>query len=196
VVSSFIQEVVRMRFVKLSVLSLFACGMLSACESEVEITDGEIPSQYLNVAQKHTGTYAGKFNGVPGELTLSLQGRRAVLSYKNQFGSDLIDPSCQSMIGDLLKVGVEGQDSSNFELKSARFAFSANRCFPSVEGKEVVLSFSEKGGQRRIDVSLVRRSQWEQNCRWDGGDPARGVPPREYCERQLRTDYYSGRFAK
>jgi hypothetical protein len=184
------------RILKFSVLSWAVIGILSGCESEVEITDGEIPAQYLKVAQSHTGTYVGKFNGVPGELTLSLQGRRAVLSYKNQFGSDLVDPSCQSIIGDLLKVGVEGQDASNFELKSARFAFSANRCFPSVEGKEVVLSFSEKSGQRRIDVSLVRRSQLEQNCRWDGGDPSRGIPPREYCERQLRTDYYSGRFGK
>ncbi len=44
------------RILKLSVLSWAVIGILSGCESELEITDGEIPAQYLKVAQSHTGT--------------------------------------------------------------------------------------------------------------------------------------------
>ena len=183
---------------------ILACALsLSACKT-IKVEKGEVPDEYRAMAQAYMGTYSGSFNGENGSLTLALSGRKVVLSYKSETGapSDIIDARCDSKFGDLQDVTVSKDKSASsstktvYKLDSATVAFDPNRCWGSVDGREITLDFSQKKGRTRVDASIIFRQDFERQCRIDPGNPRAGLPPREYCDNVPVTRYLTGRFQK
>lgn len=180
---------------------LIACALLlSACKT-IKVENGEVPDEYRAMAQAYMGTYQGSFNGFKGAITLALSGRKVILTYKDASGSsDILDARCNSRFGDLESVNVSKDKSSGskttYKLDSAVFAFDPNRCWGSVDGRDVVLDFSKKNGHTRVDVSILYRQDYERRCRIDPGNPRAGVPPHEYCDNVPVTSYLTGRFQR
>jgi hypothetical protein len=173
---------------------------LSACK-EIKVKDGEVPDEYRAMAQAYMGTYSGVMEGSRATVTLALQGRKVVLTYKDANGTDILDPRCDSKIGNLQSVGVSkvrnltGQAPAAYKLDSATFAFDANRCWGSVEGREVVLDFSKKAAHIRVDASILLREEWQRDCRINPGFPRGGLPPSEICNQQPIATFATGRFS-
>lgn len=176
-------------------IPVFGLLALAACK-EVQIENGEVPSKYLSLAQRYTGVYRGEMEGVPGSLTLTLRGRQAVLLYTSEAGSDILDPRCQSQIGRLKSVRVDEPRGGGYELTGARFEFNPNRCWQSVLGREVALSFSRRGERLRVSAAILRETAWENRCRIEPGNPSAGVPPREVCSPQATPEYFKGYFKR
>lgn len=172
-------------FMKRILMLFLATAALTACKT-VQIENGEVPDEYLARAKKLEGVFAGSFEGRRGELTITFQGNRPVLSLKDTKGADLLLPQCESSINDLKWVYVTRKGA----VDSAGFYFHPGRCF--VEGREVVLSFGDN--YNTIRVSLLERRVTERNCRWEVGDPRTG--PREYCEYTQRDINLYGKFAR
>lgn len=182
---------------------LLACALLlSACKT-IKVENGEVPDEYRAMAQAYMGTYTGSFDGERGALTIALSGRKVVLSYRDASGStDILDARCSSRFGDLETVNVSKDKSASsggktvYKLDGASFAFDPNRCWGSVDGRQVALDFSKKNGRTRVDVSILYRQDFERRCRIDPGNPRAGVPPHEYCDNVPVTQYLTGRFQK
>jgi hypothetical protein len=183
---------------------MLACALLlSACKT-IKVDKGEVPDEYRAMAQAYMGTYAGSFNGGSGTLTLALVGRKVVLSYKDASGtsSDILDARCDSRFGNLETVTVSKDKAAStggktaYKLDSATIAFDPNRCWGSVDGREIALDFSKKNGHTRLDASMIYRQEYERQCRIDPGNPRAGVPPHEYCDEVPVTRYLTGRFQR
>lgn len=168
---------------------LVATLALVGCRS-VEISNGEVPNEYLSEAKKLEGTYTGTFNKVPGTLRVSFEGQKPVLTFNGQQGSDLLSSACQSEIGLLKRARI-----ADGQLKTVIFAFNPNRC-TSVEGRELVIDLKEKNGQVRMDLSLLKETSWERRCSFSGGNPANGIPPQEICSTEQVSKFYNGRFTR
>ena len=175
----------------LPALMIFA---LSACK-EVKVENGEVPDQYREMAKAYMGTYAGKMNGNAGAVTLALNGRKVVMTYKDPQGSDILDPMCKSAIGRLKSVKVS-KDGKVYKLDSATFAFEPGNCWADVDGREVALSFKTKAPQIQMSASIILRQEWQEQCRIEPGNPRGGLPPREVCDNVPVVSYSSGKFAK
>lgn len=71
-------------------LNLFLClsvlTLIVGCKS-VTIENGEVPDQYLPQAKAYEGVYSGAFNGIAGDLIISFQGNKPIVTYKNTLGS-------------------------------------------------------------------------------------------------------------
>ncbi len=161
---------------------------LTACK-EVQVPNGEIPNEYLSAAQQYVGAYQGAMAQRMGVLQLSLQGNKAILEFTDSSGGhDLIDPRCQSQIGDLLTVQVSDAGGGQYNLQKARFAFAPGNCI-SIEAKDIELDFSPKG---IISIHLLDHQEWREECHMEGGGP--GVPPREVCNPVSAAIYIDGRF--
>lgn len=182
-----------MRIAKLALLSLSTLALI-ACK-EQKVPNGEIPDEYAKAAQKYMGFYGGKMEGHRGVLKFSMNGKKAVVQFSDSRGNDLIDPRCQSKIGDLLSVKVDKKGSA-YVLERATFAFDPNYCWPSVQGRQVVFDFNENSSQIRVNVSILLEQEWERDCRIDPGNPGAGIPPREVCTQQPVTRFASGRFTR
>jgi hypothetical protein len=167
------------------ILLLLATTALVACKT-VSIENGEVPDEYLARAKKLEGVFTGSFEGRRGELSITFQGNRPVLTLKDIRGESLLLPQCQSNINDLKWVYVTRKGA----VDSAGFYFDPGRCF--VDGREVVLSFADN--YNTIRVSLLERRVTERNCRWEVGDPRYG--PREYCEYVQRDINLYGKFSR
>lgn len=181
-------------------LLLAAALCLSACKT-IKVENGEVPDEYRAMAQAYMGTYEGSMNGAQGALTLALNGRKVVLSYRDASGStDILDPRCSSRIGLLESVEVSKEKaldgSVSYKLNSASFAFDPNRCWGWVDGRDVVLDFTKKKNHVRIDTSILIRQETQRNCRIDPGNPRAGIPPREICDNVPIMSYSTGRFQK
>ena len=180
---------------------LLVCALaLSACKT-INVKDGEVPDDYRAMAQAYMGSYAGSMNGVAGTITLALNGRKVVLSFKDSRGStDILDARCSSRIGDVQTVSVSKvkalDGAVSYKLDSASFAFDPNRCWGSVDGRELVLDFKNKSGHTRVDVSLLMRQEFRRDCRIGGGNPSQGLPPGQYCQDIPMSTYANGRFQR
>jgi hypothetical protein len=176
--------------------------VLSACKA-IKVENGEVPDDYRAMAQGYMGTYAGTLDGVSASVTLTLDGRKVLLSYKDANGTDMIGAPCDSKIGNLQTVSVSktrSLDASSpvtYKLDSATFAFDPNRCWGSVSGREVVLDFSRKAaGHIRVGTSILINQEFQRDCRIDPGNPRSGVPPHEVCDQVPKSIYSSGHFLK
>jgi len=174
------------------------CLMLSMCFlftlgcKEVEIENGQIPDEYLEQAKFFAGDYFGSFNGFKGTLTLSLDGNKMVASYKNKFGTDLVDPKCNSEIGDLLTINVK-KSGDKYTLKRATFSFYPNLCHAEIEGEKLRLNIVEKSGGIHLKVSILEWGYWDQECEYiytgNGGFT-------KQCHYHYVENYIRGRFKK
>ncbi len=207
----------RIRSLVLVVASISLLAGLIGCQ-EIEVKDGRLPESYRETASQVMGNYLGRA-GEPGSLNLSLDGERVLVRYlvrdlvrhRNSqaegSASDFIHPNCESAIGHLVRMKVventgNNRNSSNgihkgaYTLKWAEFAFEPNFCRPSVEGRRLLLEFSEKGAETRIAASvLLENRQWD-DCQMDSGNPTVGVPPQQRCERRSSPIYLTRKFSK
>jgi len=182
-----------MRLAKFALLC-FSCLSLLACK-EQKVPNGEIPDEYVRAAQKYMGFYAGKMQDHRGVLKFSMQGKKVVAQFADDRGRDILDPRCESKIGDLVSVKV-AQKGSNYVLERATFAFDPNYCWPSVHGREVVFDFSENSSQLRVNASILLEEDLQRDCRIDPGNPGRGVPPQQVCTDQPSDRFATGRFTR
>lgn len=170
---------------KKMVLVLTGILFLVSCKT-VTIENGEVPSEYLAQAKKFEGVYVGSFEGVRGELKITFEGNKPVLSLKNAIGEDLYKPSCHAKINNLKWVAI-----NNDKLVDAvAFYLDPGHCF--IDGREVQLSFSND--YSTIHASIVERRYNERQCRWEVTDPRIG--PREYCEYVQRDLVVRGKFKR
>ncbi|MCB0365794.1 MAG: hypothetical protein KDD68_10410 [Bdellovibrionales bacterium] len=167
-----------------------AVSFLVGCKT-VKIENGEIPQEYLGVAQQFVGDYQGKFNGFAGTLHMELQGNKMVLSYSNSFGDDIVDPRCESDIGNLVEIEASGSEEKP-EIDGAVFEFFPNLCNTRIDGDYLYLSIDKKDGEMRIGVRLLERYDRWTECRteWDGRSH------RRICEDKVEPRYIWGRFTR
>ncbi len=162
---------------------------------EQKVPNGEIPDEYVKAAQKYMGFYSGKMEGNRGVLKFSLKGKKPVVEFADNRGTDILDPRCESKIGELLSVKVAKKNGA-YVLERATFAYDPNFCWPSVQGRQVVFDFNENSSQIRVNASILLEQEWERDCRIDPGNPSQGLPPREVCTQQPVTRFAAGRFVR
>lgn len=166
-------------------LLMLATTALAACKT-IQIENGEVPDQYLSRAKKLEGVYYGSFEGRRGSLTISFQGNKPVLSYKDSRGDSLVLPQCQSSINNLKWAYVTNKGA----VSSVGFFFDPGVCH--IQGREVVLNFSKDYSSIRVD--LLEQRVLDRQCRWEVQDPRYG--PREYCEYVQRDVNLQGQFSR
>lgn len=142
----------------------FAVVLLVGCNKSVDIKDGQLPAELVPFAQKLTGTYEGRFNGVPNAVTLSLDGNKLVAST----AQDLLGDGCGSSLGSLTRVAYSGKSEKDVEIKKAEFALNHGNCRGRAVGKELVLSGKEKDGRYVLKATLLVGYHWEEE--WEPGE--------------------------
>ncbi len=147
--------------------SLSALVIFSACKTSVQVTNGEVPSQYLEHAKKAEGVYHGQFNGVSGDLIVSFSANRPVVRFRNKNGSDILNSGCKSKIGSARQAEVTG-DNDNFRINSAVFDFDPGQCRKNIDGRSFLVDFKEKNGTIVLDVKIAQKSTHQQKCGWWG----------------------------
>lgn len=158
----------------------------------VKIKDGRVPQEYLSEAKKVEGVYRGEFNGVSGELIISFQGNKPVVTYRNSRGSDILNGNCRSSIGDLYSVTVKGSKNDP-EISKALFRFDAGTCSLNVQGRDLALNFKDTNDGMRVKVSLLREINERRDCRWVPGAPPHS-PPYQDCTWYQDPVYLYGTF--
>ncbi|OQW49276.1 MAG: hypothetical protein A4S09_12230 [Proteobacteria bacterium SG_bin7] len=150
-----------MKMVKLASVAIAATLAVTGCK-EIQIKDGRIPSEYLAVAAQYMGNYKGQFNGVPSEISLWLEGDVVKAKYTDAHGNDILDPQCESQIGNLKSITVSGEQKSP-QLDVANFAFDPGKCSGSVLGRMLVLMFEKKASSLKMAPAILKR--WDR-CPW------------------------------
>lgn len=182
-----------MQKILFSFLTLGLAISIVGCKN-VEITDGRVPSQYLGKAKAYEGEYVGSFDGRSGKLILKFDGDRPVLTFENGSDNDLLASKCESQIGQLSNVYLTGR--RNNKVKSVSFHFHPNNCRYAVQGRSLTLELKEKSGSTTLYASIHEYDRRQEECTVVGGDPARGVPPRQECRINYVPMYLTGKFVK
>jgi hypothetical protein len=175
------------------VFGLAASTTLFVSCREVELKDGRIPKEYLNMARTYEGEYAGKFENRKGSFFLTLDGSRMRVKFVGADGStDLLSPECQSKLGNIKSVSAEELSQNRYVLKSANVQFNPNRCSHEIEGRELLLTFRDTSLGRSMRVSLVEALDWRPECHGGGSS----TPSRTPCGPQPEYHYMEGRFIR
>lgn len=176
---------------------LFTAGAallaLAGCKT-VDIKDGKIPDGYISQAKKIEGVYQGQFNGVRGELVLTLEGNKPVITFRNSTGDDILSNNCHSFFGDLKKVYLKGS-KGNYQLDGAQFEFNAGACSLMVRGREMEIDFKNTDKGMRMNLSLLKEMQMRQVCTWSPGAPP-NIPPQQVCQWEQNPQYLYGNFTR
>lgn len=163
-------------------LSLVGC-------KEIQIKDGQIPTQYKAAAQKYMGSYSGKFEGIPGKINLTLEGNIVHINYTSEGGNnDILGAQCESNFGNLETIYISGTEEKP-TLDQANFKFNPNRCGNEIKGRTLYLYFKNKSGVIYMDASIVKRQEWEHRC--DGSSP-----PPAGCREHPVNVFIRGSFQK
>jgi len=173
-------------FIFISVFGLFAC-------KSIKIENGEIPSEYLNVAAQFVGDYQGEFNNQKGTLAILLDGNKLQISFSGHEGNDLIDSACESSIGQLISVSVNDLGDGEYELRRATFNFSPNKCAYWIIGDTIDVTIRIKNGQVKIVLALLENYALERNCRYEPPPPAGSG--RRVCDPPY-AEYMWGEFTR
>lgn len=164
---------------------LVATMALTACKT-VKIENGEVPDEYLARAKQLEGVYHGSFEGRSGQLTITFEGNKPLLLYKDSRGDSLLATQCRSSVNNLKWAYVTRKGA----VESVGFYFDPGLCM--IDGREVQLSFSKD--YRSIRLSLLERRYMERRCRWEGGGP--NFPPREVCDYVQNDINLYGKFSR
>lgn len=188
----------------LIVSSLVIFGF-TACNEKIEIKDGLVPEEALPYISGLLGTYHGEFDGVTMDFDLRLDGKKAILSSSK----DVIDPRCESHIGNLKLVYIKTKNKKPVRIKSAHFDFDPNQCPGKVDGRTIQLSFNDYIVEHAsMKADIFEKTEWvrEWQCHpgggWSGGwndGWGNGGPGGIYHERcdwhyVARDSYLFGRF--
>lgn len=176
-----------MRF-KVTLLLTLALA-LSACEETVRSKDGTIPAEYLSYAQHYLGLYQGQFDGVNGQLEISLNGNKPVVIFTDEFGGNDLVSRCQSSIDQLHSVDVRVNKDKQIELVSAiRFRFYPGKCRGWIAGRDLTLFFSENTNKSSGEMVLTAQVlQWSLNEHYES-------VPRNYCGKNCSDDHRPGAY--
>lgn len=171
----------------IALLTLLSLSLvLPSCKSG-EIVNGEVPNQYLPEAKKLEGVYHGKFNGVSGALTISFEGNRPVVTYKNKKGTDLLNNNCNSQIGLLREVEVQNQNG-NMQITSAVFDFNPGSCSKEIAGRHLRIAIKESNDNPALTLGVVETATGRPYCGIRGPDSV--------CEIHYDYTYLYGNFAR
>ncbi len=99
-----------------------------------------------------TFSYAGKFDGVSGVLTLEQANGTYRASFTGNNGQKGLIARCESAMGAVLKSKVK-----DGVLKQLVFAFDPNYCV-SIEGRQVTMDFKND----KVSLSLLSHYEWYQ----------------------------------
>ena len=170
--------------------------MITSCKT-VEIDDGLVPEAYLSLAKKLEGVYQGHFDGIPGELTLSLEGNKPRLQFVNDQGEDMLNHVykgyCTSSFGDLKNVSFE-EGKNGYVLKNLTFGFDpGGNCRILVDGRLVAIKVNQVNGTRSLDLTLLRYFENWDTCPFLDlyEEP---YPPGSNCGNEKIPRYLKGHF--
>lgn len=167
--------------------------LISACEKKTKIEDGLVPAEFIPYVQKLLGSYKGTFESVSANWNLSLEGQKAVLTPY----PDVVDPRCESKVGNLLAVYTKKNKDETFRITEADFAFDAGSCAQQVRGTTLRIYFSNYMEKPlKFDAELFKYTEiietWECDPDW-GGNP---TDPNHCRIRYTTKDHYlTGKFA-
>lgn len=146
----------------------FAFAMIVAtagCRKTLDITNGEIPPQYLDQAQQLGGVYQGQMNNEPGTLTLAFDGNRPRIRFSNANGNDLLNNHCNSKVGPLVKVIASGTPD-NLHISSAVFKFDPGSCPSNFANQVLILQFNPQDTTMELKLSLTVGTEQGEVCGW------------------------------
>jgi hypothetical protein len=180
-------------FMKLTrtLIASFTLLAFAGCKT-VKIKNGEVPNQYLSQAKKLVGTYKGDFEGVPGNLIVSVNGNKPVLTYTNKRGEDILNNNCHSEFGNLLEVTIKNENK-NPTVSSTLFDFDAGGCSLMVRGRDASVDFKQTDKGMRINISILKDVYQHQVCSWVPGNPPH-IPPSQSCHWEQNAVYLYGTF--
>jgi hypothetical protein len=159
--------------------------VFAGCKETLDVVNGEIPAEYIPLAQPYMGTYNGKIDGLPAEITLALNGNKVVIT-----GTAPISNHCEGVYGDLNSIVVE-KKNEKINVTGANFTFDPNKCRHRAIGREVHLSF--KNDKLYFSYLLDRRQQWNcppRNFLAVQQTPPVPQPPQPPVCRPEYVDYY------
>lgn len=169
---------------KIVCLFFILLGLLGC--KEVTINDGHVPQEYLSLSKQLEGKYFGTFDGKQAEIQIYFEGDRPLLIYKDSYGTDLIDSSCNSKIGLLQKVMLVTKNN-RYTIDQAIFGFYPGAC-RLIAGRTLELNFS---GTNRFSVSIYDHNEYVQRCN-PGGPPNYG----NNCYFDQIPHYITGQFGR
>lgn len=174
-----------------TVVSILSLSVLTSC-NEVEVENGEVPSEYVSQVKTYLGPYKGLMDGQPTEITLSMSGNTPVMTVKNSYGDDLLLRNCKSVPGRLLTVTARNIGNKKYELGRVTFAFSSGRC-SWIDGNIVTLEFTN---QTKFNLSIVDKDTRAMVCP-PTGPSISGAPPADpTCTEVGNVTYFRGQFSK
>ena len=171
----------------LTILTIGLSTVLSACTDSTESKPGALPNAILPYIGQYLGEYHGTINNHEASIILSLDGDKLVFS-----GSDLINPACQSKVGDLTHINLNSENNKT-ELENAEFAFDPNLCADSILGRRISISFS---GTNTLDLNFIEQSDWYWRCEDKNSDSWNADANKENCERSMTYTYITGHLEK
>ena len=145
----------------------------------MKITNGELPESMIPYASKFIGEYSGDLDGRPMHLTLTIEGRKVLLSSD----SDWIGNGCTSQVGELKEVYAKKKKDQSLVTK-AIFYFDAGKCSSQVLGREIQVTLKDKK-PLALKLSIYARTDSYYSC----------VGPRPYGEpanQDFDSSYYPG----
>lgn len=181
----------------MKLLKIFLAGLsllaVAGCKT-VTIKDGRVPDAYLAKAKALEGVYSGRFNGIPGELVISFEGNKPVISHRNANGSDILNNDCGSSFGNLEKVYLTGK-KDNVQVSGVDFDFNPGRCGLFVQGRDMSINFKQKNGTTKLELTILKEIRQHQVCTWYPGNPPQ-QPPYQQCNWQSEPVYLYGTFSR
>ena len=176
-------------------ITMLCIGALSAllvgC-NDVDVVDGRIPAEYLEQSRVLVGTYAGQMEMRAVTLTLALDGDRMVMTSS----PDFLGEGCQSAIGNLKKVKVDG-NNNNYTVEGGSFAFDPNLCSMNVRGRQLDVRLRNRNGRIELTTSVLAETEWRQECRMECRPmPGGGMDCQQRCDYVPYSTYFDGRFVK
>lgn len=179
-------------------LKLALCGLLAVAAlgcKDVDIENGTIPAEYVELAKKLAGEYKGRFENNHGSLNLSIDNNNKMIATFSGSRGDLIGAGCNSKIGNLRKVYLAGK-GKKVRVTGALFDFSAGKCSDAVEGRVVEMALRTKNSKNILDLTIFERRDFEYVCPPGPGNPGGPGYGNDNCQWQSRDYYLTGRFVK
>jgi hypothetical protein len=158
---------------------LFACH-------EVRIKNGEIPQEYMALAEHYVGEYQGKFDSRSGSLVVSLMHHKLIMEAKGFSQQDILNDDCHSKIGVLKRLYGKKINGKN-QIQRAVFDFDPGACSDRVEGRELLMEVKEDHGSVTLSPSLLIETEWRSGC-----DPYQTEP----CRDEAVPKFAFGRLVK
>jgi hypothetical protein len=161
---------------------------LTACKQTIEFKNGEVPSEFIPQLQRVLGKYHGQMNQHSMDLRVSLAGNRLVIKVSD----DLIDSSCKSRVGNLLKVSYEQSEDQSVRITDAVFELDPNLCNEQIRGRK--LYFRLEDAKPIIwSVKYLSHTQFSDQCGSLGNLPYDGYP---HCAWHQVEVYERGYFTR